>query len=537
MKSKYVVNLIQNYKLIFFCLQIPVRSRAWGLRKSHYTEPSRHPSTPSLLSPSKTQQLSDLTETEVSATPKFTPKVSLSLVNRPKHSIQRLLLMTYFPSGFWSRLITRILADDLIIDVIRSYFVIPKDGQTNSLLLSVFNSKAEWFCWQTGLSLRHFDTFLIRIKEVMTSITNSPYDYYHMKFMIQQEDQWTDLNINKSSLLEIYLPNQCLNVQTQNENGQINNYLIEPNQEFVAKLLAIVVDHMDTLLEDWYPTLGTRFVHTSEGKFLVTRLVPCNQCLINSLDSLSPSPQAQKALKSPDEDWQLIDAIDNLNLGLIGAQRQIGSHDSVSSRDSGMGMESTIRRSTDEFHSSVHSGFYLKEIEEYPLIYSFLVEECILSIYGQDKTIRCPLHGQQSMESIAPDTAFVDLGDYYLIKPQDIRYGKLLGRGAFGFVFRATIKQKHPSQNIDVAMKMLQPVDPKVGAKQSDLIAYKAATHKWQRDPIEFACKAYCTARQELNILMTLRHQNIVPMIGLCTKPLALVLRLAPLGSLDSIVS
>lgn len=28
-----------------------------------------------------------------------------------------------------------------------------------------------------------------------------------------------------------------------------------------------------------YPTLGTRFVHTSEGKFLVTRLVPCPVCL------------------------------------------------------------------------------------------------------------------------------------------------------------------------------------------------------------------------------------------------------------------
>ncbi|KAK7083303.1 hypothetical protein SK128_007310, partial [Halocaridina rubra] len=28
-----------------------------------------------------------------------------------------------------------------------------------------------------------------------------------------------------------------------------------------------------------YPTLGTRFVHTSEGKFLVTRLVPCPMCL------------------------------------------------------------------------------------------------------------------------------------------------------------------------------------------------------------------------------------------------------------------
>lgn len=35
--------------------------------------------------------------------------------------------MSYFPSGFWSRLITRILADDSIIDIIRSYFTLPKE--------------------------------------------------------------------------------------------------------------------------------------------------------------------------------------------------------------------------------------------------------------------------------------------------------------------------------------------------------------------------------------------------------------------------
>jgi hypothetical protein len=49
-----------------------------------------------------------------------------------------------------------------------------------------------------------------------------------------------------------------------------------------------------------------------------------------------------------------------------------------------------------------------------------------------------------------------------------------------------------------------------------------------------YACKAYCTARQELAILLTLRHTNIVPLVGLCTEPLALVLDLAPLGALDS---
>lgn len=89
---------------------------------------------------------------------------------------------------------------------------------------------------------------------------------------------------------------------------------------------------------------------------------------------------------------------------------------------------------------------------------------------------------------------------------------------------------------IDVAMKMLQPVQPGPNARQSAIIAYKAAQGKWDRDPLQYACKAYCTARQELNILMSLRHPNIVPFVGVCTSPLALVLDLAPQGALDLVL-
>lgn len=64
----------------------------------------------------------------------------------------------------------------------------------------------------------------------------------------------------------------------------------------------------------------------------------------------------------------------------------------------------------------------------------------------------------------------------------------------------------------------------------------QAAQGKWDRDPLQYACKAYCTARQELNILLSLRHPNIVPLVGVCTRPLALVLDLAPQGALDTIL-
>ena len=62
---------------------------------------------------------------------------------------------------------------------------------------------------------------------------------------------------------------------------------------------------------------------------------------------------------------------------------------------------------------------------------------------------------------------------------------------------------------------------------------FQAAQSKWERDPLQYACKAYCSARQEVNILLSLRHQHIVPLVGVCPRPLALVLELAPQGALD----
>ena len=61
----------------------------------------------------------------------------------------------------------------------------------------------------------------------------------------------------------------------------------------------------------------------------------------------------------------------------------------------------------------------------------------------------------------------------------------------------------------------------------------QAAQNKWERDPLQYACKAYCSARQEVNILLSLHHPNVVPIVGVCPRPLAIVLELAPQGSLD----
>lgn len=55
---------------------------------------------------------------------------------------------------------------------------------------------------------------------------------------------------------------------------------------------------------------------------------------------------------------------------------------------------------------------------------------------------------------------FLDLNEENVIDVSEIVKGNLIGRGAFGFVFKATLN-KHGSDGPKlVAMKMLQPVQP-----------------------------------------------------------------------------
>ena len=56
---------------------------------------------------------------------------------------------------------------------------------------------------------------------------------------------------------------------------------------------------------------------------------------------------------------------------------------------------------------------------------------------------------------------------------------------------------------------------------------------KWNKDPLKNVCDSYLNARKEVGILLSLQHDHIVFLLGLCLDPLALVLHLAPQGSLS----
>ncbi|KAI4458153.1 ankyrin repeat and protein kinase domain-containing protein [Holotrichia oblita] len=517
-------------------IKVPLRSRGWAVRNKKITVSPKSVLYRDCGVQSKFQMA--LPSTSASSADEVEDVNHYQVVNCPSmdKSITRLLLMSYFPSGFWSRLMSRILADDTIVDIIRSFFILPKDIAQDIGLVKLLDFKAEWVLWQTGLQLKYGDITLFRMREVLPS---SAAHYRQMKFKLKQEGLWCDVDLQSTSILEIYFPVDSLIIKPLiSENADLSEFkyktdlVIECTPECTAQLLALAVDHIDILLEDWYPTLGTRFVHTSEGKFLVTRLIPCPKCL-----SLS-SEMEQHLVNFPADPSKL--TFDHFNQEDVepvyhnNARVRKSQESYTSECDSGVGPDSagSSRMPSVEGHPAlnVEEGNVSGQV-----FYCWMVEECILAAYG-NKAVACPTHGNILLAQIAPDTIFVDLGERYLIRPENIKKGRLLGRGAFGFVFKGTCKNRCTNSVIDVAMKMLQPVQPGANARQSAIIAYKAAQGKWDRDPLQYACKAYCTARQELNILLSLRHPNIVPFVGVCTSPLALVLDLAPQGALDLVL-
>lgn len=221
--------------------------------------------------------------------------------------------MSYFPSGFWSRLITRILADDQIVNAIGKIYTMPRNVINtlrpihSNVIFHSFPLQSEqiykiadmkWQLWQSGIALYLQDNLIFKLHEVPMQCEHSIFRHSNINFALKHDDNWGAIGISKSCLMEIFFPMNVLRFDTLDANGEsVKSTKHEISVQHLTQILSICVDHIDILLEDWYPTLGTRFVHTSEGRFLVTRLIPCPRCfnIVSDRSKLQSSDQVSRS--------------------------------------------------------------------------------------------------------------------------------------------------------------------------------------------------------------------------------------------------
>ncbi len=398
-------------------------------------------------------------------------------------------------------MLTRVLADDSVVEVVRSYFSVPDEMSRDPVLARVFvEQRPEWVCWQTGLELRYMDATLFSMKQVMPK--SGDCGYSTAKLLLNQDDGWCRVDAAASSILEVALPQDTVVIKRPVRGGDADAAIgyqasvLDANPRSVCQLLALAVEHIDTLLEDWYPSLGTRFLHTSEGKMLVTRLVPCPRCLAAHRQARS----SQGEIKSW-QDWSFlppgVPRPDQASAAPKEHHPIRVSQDSCSDRDSGVesprGSQQNRKVSEKPQVDEVEEATE-KEDRDEDKVYCFLVEECVLSAFrGAHPT--CPTHGDLVLGQVAPDVVFLDLEDRLRVSGDAVKLGELVGRGAFGFVYEAALRQpahnrmgqqQHPyqsgqqqqqqQQQRSVAVKMLQPIDPGSEAGTSASAAFKVCS-------------------------------------------------------------
>ncbi|XP_045530212.1 leucine-rich repeat serine/threonine-protein kinase 1 isoform X2 [Pieris brassicae] len=443
-------------------------------------------------------------------------------------SLRRILLMSYVPCGFWARLCARLLADGALAATAPDLYKIPQEIEQDENLMKALELNWSWKVWKTGVKLVCGQLTLLSLREISPTkdpLLGSLVDdvdteelYHHMRFRVRQEGVWCELDMQTSACIEILLPAQAC-IARRKDGLPLTGYqsiTLEPNPAVLARVLALVSDLLDLLLEDWYPSLGTRFVHTSEGRCLITRVVPCPGCLRDAVSN--NLPQFQPEL----HDNNLTQALKRLELGNETRRLRLSEESRTSDRDSGVGNES-ITSSRLGSVEGVQRSFIVGEC--------WTLEECILA-GCTGKRLACQHHADVELADVAPDVLLLDVEDSKRARWEHITLGAVVGRGAFGTVVAGTWRPPG-SESRRVALKALQPV-PAQPHSIPALTAYKAAVSRWEREPLAGACRAYCGLRQELGILSRLRHPHVLPLLAACPAPLALLLAIAPQGSLEN---
>ncbi|CAH1229976.1 ANK3 [Branchiostoma lanceolatum] len=592
--------------------------------KDHVTSRPIHVSRPAKISAGKSTFYQGATSSPLPAPPRKEDVNGNNTCEERKNKLEvtctgqflRFYLMSYFPSGFWSRLITRVFADEHLYETAAACFE-PISGDIGDGPVQVLMESPHWVCWQTGFKLRHCTATLLSVKEVMgeedekKKYSTLPLSTRDVPSMAGHHGGKLQISVPLSEVRYSYT--HTVSTPSSISEEEQKKIVLKTDVAVATRLLAVVVDHLDLLLQDWYTDIGERFRQTSHGLYLVRRVIPCPKCQKAAATVKQPKKK-QKDVHHRGDAWEVVEVspqdhepyvsktvvspIENLKSGASGKSLQATENTNtdatipsaaknakedtkqdllfqlelstetqhVEDDAKNDSMAEAVRQSTpdvvkkEEFTEPkkpltlafaepakpAKGGDSQKLSEDQPgkqrkgkmskaeqaAITTFQFDDLVHQSLSQ-KTVECPRHGTLLLKTLVPDVMFEDIAAYLLMDPSEITSQRLLGTGAFGFVFQGLRKTK-TAPGTSVALKILEPRDPGKEAPDTAKKEYAQHKRKWTQEPTWAACKAYCTVRQEMMVLSSLTHDHIVSLLGVCHQPLCLVLELACRGALDT---
>ncbi|CAF3639498.1 unnamed protein product [Rotaria socialis] len=396
--------------------------------------------------------------------------------------IRRYYHLIFIPTCFWSRLFTRLIGDKELQKAFLNYFLVDlQSNHSNEKIKTILMAECSWIVCQTGLELRYYDCCLLRINQInlppATIDDDISYSYLNIIFQFH-----TDEEQNKQIL-------------PFDDHGSLIEILVCTSD------LQMIIDSND---DDDSENSNTFIVELFVQQNTIARILTI---LMAHFDALL-------------EDWYP-------EMGTRFVQNSKGDY--------------LINR-----FIPCHQCLHENDQSEKFICHTFWLEALMMLIEKQME-IKCEKHGVISLKLAAPDLIFHDLSSSNFIIPfETIKLKKFIGQGTFGTVFAATSYKS----TVELACKAFVPMDSSIttglieqahgGNRDEDnekKISLRDIAKEWTRNPMRAAAKAYINCRQELSVLLTTgSHPNVVPLVGLCIRPLSLMLHYAPMGSLESIL-
>ena len=172
-----------------------------------------------------------------------------------------------------------------------------------------------------------------------------------------------------------------------------------------------------------------------------------------------------------------------------------------------------------------------------PKLHCFVEEEVLLLACSGETQLACPSHGEFFVGDVTPNFFFIDLPSDKVVPRKMFEIEKYLGYGCFGAVFSGFITDPlgRSNKKIKVANKFYQPIylSENLKTPADSKAAILSKQQHWLQEPVITIADAYMELRKEMSVLMQLVNPYIVTFYGASLSPIALLLDIAPMGSLE----